>query len=181
MKYILTALLFFALAIAGYLLWPKNAPAQVACTEEAKICLDGTAVGRTGPNCEFAQCPAASLSATTTPLVLSPAAASSTDVTLAVGQTIKVDRLFITLNRFLEDNRCPISVACIQTGSVTVNATFARGVHTESDNLVSDAAPRAFENYKISITNVSPTRRGAEIIPSETYKITFRVEQSTFQ
>jgi hypothetical protein len=29
----------------------------VACTMEAKICPDGTSVGRTGPNCEFAACP----------------------------------------------------------------------------------------------------------------------------
>ncbi len=29
----------------------------IACTEEAKICWDGSAVGRTGPNCEFASCP----------------------------------------------------------------------------------------------------------------------------
>lgn len=29
----------------------------VACTLEAKICPDGTAVGRVGPNCEFAPCP----------------------------------------------------------------------------------------------------------------------------
>ncbi len=28
-----------------------------ACTEEAKICPDGSAVGRTGPDCEFAPCP----------------------------------------------------------------------------------------------------------------------------
>lgn len=28
-----------------------------ACTEEAKLCPDGSAVGRTGPNCEFAACP----------------------------------------------------------------------------------------------------------------------------
>jgi predicted lipoprotein with Yx(FWY)xxD motif len=28
-----------------------------ACTAEAKICPDGSAVGRTGPNCEFAPCP----------------------------------------------------------------------------------------------------------------------------
>lgn len=28
-----------------------------ACTQEAKICPDGSAVGRTGPNCEFAPCP----------------------------------------------------------------------------------------------------------------------------
>jgi len=30
---------------------------QASCTLEAKICPDGTAVGRTGPNCEFAPCP----------------------------------------------------------------------------------------------------------------------------
>jgi len=28
-----------------------------ACTMEAKLCPDGSAVGRTGPNCEFAVCP----------------------------------------------------------------------------------------------------------------------------
>lgn len=31
--------------------------ARVACTMEAKLCPDGSAVGRTGPNCEFAPCP----------------------------------------------------------------------------------------------------------------------------
>lgn len=30
---------------------------QPACGVEAKICPDGTSVGRSGPNCEFAQCP----------------------------------------------------------------------------------------------------------------------------
>jgi len=29
----------------------------VACTKEAKLCPDGSTVGHTGPNCEFAQCP----------------------------------------------------------------------------------------------------------------------------
>lgn len=33
------------------------APNQVACTQEVKLCPDGTSVGRTGPNCEFAECP----------------------------------------------------------------------------------------------------------------------------
>jgi hypothetical protein len=32
-----------------------NSP--VACTQEAKLCPDGSAVGRTGPNCEFSLCP----------------------------------------------------------------------------------------------------------------------------
>lgn len=30
---------------------------QVACTMEAKLCPDGSSVGRSGPNCEFAECP----------------------------------------------------------------------------------------------------------------------------
>ncbi len=33
---------------------------QVKCTKEAKICPDGSSVGRTGPNCEFAACPSSS-------------------------------------------------------------------------------------------------------------------------
>lgn len=36
---------------------PWQAPKQVSCTMEAKLCPDGSAVGRTGPNCEFAACP----------------------------------------------------------------------------------------------------------------------------
>ncbi len=32
---------------------------QVACTMEAKLCPDGSYVGRTGPKCEFTPCPSA--------------------------------------------------------------------------------------------------------------------------
>jgi hypothetical protein len=35
--------------------WEENC--TIACTAEAKICPDGSAVGRTGPDCEFAPCP----------------------------------------------------------------------------------------------------------------------------
>jgi len=40
----------------GCTLAPKCEP--VACTMDAKLCADGTAVGRVGPDCEFASCPA---------------------------------------------------------------------------------------------------------------------------
>lgn len=33
---------------------------QIACTADAKICPDGSSVGRTGPKCEFAACPTTS-------------------------------------------------------------------------------------------------------------------------
>ena len=40
-------------------IWQLNsqAIAPVACTMEAKLCPDGSAVGRTGPKCEFTPCP----------------------------------------------------------------------------------------------------------------------------
>ncbi|MBU3901639.1 hypothetical protein KKF25_03270, partial [Patescibacteria group bacterium] len=42
----------------SYYLWQKSAGnvGQKACTMEAKLCPDGSSVGRTGPNCEFAKC-----------------------------------------------------------------------------------------------------------------------------
>lgn len=36
---------------------PATSGGGVACTMDAKICPDGSAVGRQGPNCEFAPCP----------------------------------------------------------------------------------------------------------------------------
>lgn len=34
----------------------EEACSEVACTMEAKLCPDGSSVGRTGPNCDFAEC-----------------------------------------------------------------------------------------------------------------------------
>lgn len=43
----------------GYKFIQQNTliPDKQACTMEAKICPDGSSVGRSGPNCEFAPCP----------------------------------------------------------------------------------------------------------------------------
>jgi hypothetical protein len=49
---ILLVLLIGAMALANVL-----GERQVACTMEAKLCPDGSAVGRSGPKCEFAECP----------------------------------------------------------------------------------------------------------------------------
>jgi hypothetical protein len=54
------------------------APIPVACTMEAKMCPDGSSVGRSGPNCEFAACPTAETPTptptSTTPATTTPAA-----------------------------------------------------------------------------------------------------------
>jgi hypothetical protein len=54
-------LIVAAILIAGgawYYVKNISSPTRsAACTKEAKECPDGSHVGRTGPNCEFAACP----------------------------------------------------------------------------------------------------------------------------
>ena len=50
----------FVILLAGICFIYFNQTEQVSCTQEAKICPDGSAVGRIGPNCEFAICPLSS-------------------------------------------------------------------------------------------------------------------------
>ncbi len=42
------------------LITKKESSSQVACTMEAKLCSDGSSVGRDGPKCEFKKCPESS-------------------------------------------------------------------------------------------------------------------------
>ncbi len=52
------AILLGSLAIfVLFLVQESRTPEPIGCTMEAKICPDGSAVGRSGPNCEFAPCP----------------------------------------------------------------------------------------------------------------------------
>jgi len=52
---------FITLLISGtcYLIWLNfiSQPKPIFCTQEAKFCPNGSYIGRTGPNCEFAECP----------------------------------------------------------------------------------------------------------------------------
>lgn len=49
-----------AVLLAGIFMWYYRTPEppEFACTADAKMCEDGSFVGRTGPKCEFAPCPA---------------------------------------------------------------------------------------------------------------------------
>ena len=51
---------FFSLLIAFFSVYSKDfslGQGMRACTQEARICPDGSAVTRTGPQCAFAPCP----------------------------------------------------------------------------------------------------------------------------
>jgi hypothetical protein len=61
MKKIITPLIIIIIiaivVVGGYFIFKAKTHVPVACTMEAKICPDGSSVGRVGPNCEFAPCP----------------------------------------------------------------------------------------------------------------------------
>ena len=56
-KIILGVVVLATVVVWVYYFNIKKEQTQIACTMEAKLCPDGSAVGRTGPNCEFAPCP----------------------------------------------------------------------------------------------------------------------------
>jgi len=58
-KMMFLALFIMAIIVAstsGFLIWKNLNQRTVMCSQEAKLCPDGSYVGRTGPNCEFASC-----------------------------------------------------------------------------------------------------------------------------
>lgn len=53
--------LFVILIASGYGVYKSYGIKGAVCTQEAKLCPDGSYVGRTGPRCEFAECPNAKI------------------------------------------------------------------------------------------------------------------------
>lgn len=50
-------MIVFLALVLGRSYFQTKSPEPIACTMDAKICPDGSAVGRVGPSCEFAPCP----------------------------------------------------------------------------------------------------------------------------
>ncbi len=141
------------------------APAEpVACTMEARICPDGSYVGRTGPKCEFSAC---------------PTMVGQVDLgTLSVGQTRVINGVSISVNKVVEDSRCPSNVQCIQAGRALVSVTLAAGTEANTVNLSSQpVVPYVFGGSKISLIEVLPERHETTLPTQSSYRLTFRVEK----
>ncbi len=138
--------------------------APVACTMEAKMCPDGSYVGRSGPKCEFAAC---------------PTIVGQTDLgTISVGETKVVNGVSISLNKIVEDSRCPANVQCIQAGRALASVTLVAGSNVETRNLSSQPiTPYIFGMYKISLIEVLPERFETTLPAQGSYRLTFRVEK----
>jgi hypothetical protein len=94
----------------------KSISEPVACTMEAKMCPDGSYVGRVGPNCEFASC-----SSTTKPsiVIISPNGGEKWKIgqtyTISIVITGELGTRTVRLNRYSDDG--------IRVGEETIGTT----------------------------------------------------------
>lgn len=170
-KIIIFCFIFVALLATGALAWdgwhgrwnlPWFFPQQPRmCTMEARLCPDGSAVGRTGPNCEFAPCP----NATSTPGDGGLPTPSGSVV--ALGQRILNNGVYITPLEVLEDSRCPVDVQCIQAGTVRLR-TDLTNVSTRQTVILTLNNPTTFAGQTVVLKNVFPAHHSKlEIKPSD--------------
>ena len=168
MKNVLTGiavLIVVAAGIVGYFAITKGAiaPLSPACTQEAKVCPDGSSVGRSGPNCDFAECPTAGV---TVP---------ETESTVAVlNQRILTNGMHITPLEVVGDSRCPIDVQCIQAGTVTVRALIEVGANSETVILTLNKAT-TFVGKRVTLVSATPAKSSKQVILPSDYKFGFEV------
>ncbi len=139
------------LAVAGGALLLKDSPNEpIGCTLEAKICPDGSAVGRTGSNCEFAACP-------------NPQAGGGQgeegikEVTLHIGETALFEGVSFTITK-VEDSRCATGVICIWAGEAKVTIKAVKNGDTEN-RVVLEKHGAAVFSLHIAVDNITPYPR----------------------
>lgn len=137
----------------------------VMCTQEVKECADGSYVGRTGPKCEFAECPVAG----------SP---GPTSITARIGQEVHILDVRITPLKVLEDSRCPIDVQCIQAGTVRLQAKLVSGLGTAQQEFKLGQVVTT-EAEEVMLTDVQPAPKAGVKIADADYVFTFTVAKRT--
>lgn len=136
-----------------------------ACTMEAKICPDGSAVGRTGPNCEFSECP----------IVMPSAVQATNDIILGVGETGNVGDINITVNNITQDSRCPRDVQCVWAGAFQAEVVLVNDLKKETKVMTLGAPAYLFAGRSISLSNITPYPSSKTTVNPNDYAITFHV------
>lgn len=132
-----------------------------ACQADAKICPDGSAVGRQGPKCEFAACPSA--------------LATSSIVTTYLGGTVTGLNVSVSPQEVVSDSRCPVDVTCIWAGTVEVRTVLSTSV-SHGEHVLTLGEPQSFGEYIVTLIDVSPAKT-QEAVTESSYRFTFEIEK----
>lgn len=134
---------------------PVEAPVGQVCTMDAKLCPDGSYVSRSGPNCEFAQCPAPSANG------------------ISIGSQTTINGTTIGVLELLEDSRCPVDVQCIQAGTVRVRASIDS---YNKDFTFTLLKSQVVGNVTITLASVVPAQKNSkQTVQLSDYRFTFTV------
>ena len=159
---IFIGILVLAIVAALWMIQVRVAKAPIdglMCTQDAKLCPDGSAVGRTGPRCEFAECPSAGSSS------------ASTTVTLAIGASATIHGTVIGVLDLVEDSRCPADVQCIQAGTVRVRVSVDA---YELPFTLTLGQPQVVGDTTITLVSVVPAQKYAkQTVQASDYRFTF--------
>jgi hypothetical protein len=155
-KNLLWIFLLIVVGISYYLYnMQKRDLGPVACTLEAKICPDGTVVGRSGPKCEFTACPTQSKSA-------------------HFNEKILDNDVYLTPLTLVSDSRCPKDIQCIWAGTVEIKVRLQ--IQDKTENIVLSLGKEyTFSGKIIMLTNVEPSKNSKETINNSDYIFEFSV------
>ncbi|MDO8554075.1 MAG: hypothetical protein Q7S22_04670 [Candidatus Micrarchaeota archaeon] len=137
----------------------------IACTQEAKLCSDGSAVGRTGPNCEFAACPNSITSDENQTQVLKTFELDKS-FTISENETLTNQAEDITIKAVsFTSSLCPADVICIWSGELGVNLE----VNNETVYL-GDVTRKTVNvsSYQIDLLSIDYESKKADIVISKT-------------
>ncbi|MDP2651993.1 MAG: hypothetical protein Q8O94_02565 [bacterium] len=129
-----------------------KAPGSGACTMEAKICPDGSAVGRTGPNCEFAECPVTT--------------ATSTDGSGGGGSILPYNsgvRGEVLLGPTCPVERIPPDPACAERPYVTAIAVYRTG--SKSPFILGSSDTNGLFNFSLPPGSYTLKATGGTMLP----------------
>ena len=129
------------------------------CDGDAQLCPDGSSVGRTGPDCDFAACPLPD--------------DTSAQVTTYLGGTATALTMSVTPKEIISDSRCPTSVTCIWAGTVEVRTVLTTPV-SHGEHTLTLGTPQTFGDYTVTLIKVTPEKEESAI-PDSSYRFTFEI------
>lgn len=158
----------------------KGENTKTECPTDAKVCPDGSSVGRTGSKCEFAACPnTPAKTPTATPKEATPSTPTSPAISGTVvarySERVSVGGVAITPVEVVEDNRCPSDAQCVWQGTIKVRTRIQIGTIL-TEKFMEIGKPVVVDTKTITLSAVIPAPKIGQPIGSNLYRFTFEVK-----
>ncbi len=133
------------------------------CNSDARLCPDGSSVGRTGPSCEFPACP---------PL-------DSTEARVETYLGGRDGGLGLTINprEVVSDDRCPSDVRCIAAGTVRIRAAVETAV-AHGEHVFDLHVPKVIGDITVTLIEVRPNTAELAQNPETGYWFVFSLRRN---